>query len=101
MKNLIAFLVIGIASLCFCDTVDAHWPWQNHQHPHNYRYNPPVVYYQPQVVWLPQGTTLNVGPVYVDPYRRHVRMGINYGFYHIPQVQTFNFYNGQMSNGPR
>jgi hypothetical protein len=52
-------------------------------------------------VWLPQGTTLNVGPVYVDPYRRHVRMGINYGFYHIPQVQTFNFYNGQMSNGPR
>jgi hypothetical protein len=78
MKNLIAFLVIGIASVCFCGTVDAHWPWQNHQHPHSYRYNPPVVYYQPQVVW-----------------------GINYGFYHIPQVQTFNFYNGQMSNGPR
>jgi hypothetical protein len=26
-------------------------------------------------------------------------MGINYGFYHIPQVQTFNIYNGQQNLG--
>jgi hypothetical protein len=101
MRNLIILLFVVLSFCVMCDTTNAHWPWQNHQHPHSYRYNPPVVYYQPQVVWLPQGTTLNVGPVYVDPYRRYVRVGVNYGFYHIPQVQTFNFYNGQMSNGPR
>lgn len=75
-------------------TVNAQWPWQIRQQQYNYRYNPPRVYYQPHVIWIPQGTSLNVNGVYVDPYRRNVTMGINYGFYNIPRVQTFNFYNG-------
>ena len=96
MKNLIILLFVVLSFCVVCDTTNADWPWQNNQQTYSYRYNPPRVYYQPHIIWLPQGTTLNVGPVYVDPYRRHVRMGINYGFYHIPRVQTFNIYTGQV-----
>jgi len=82
MKNLIAGLIV---LFCFCavsNTASAQWPWGQRR----------VVGYQPHVVWLPQGTTLNVNNVYVDPYRRTVTVGVNTGFYHIPQVRTFNYY---------
>jgi hypothetical protein len=99
MKNLIVLLFMVLIFCVTCGKTNAHWPWSTHSHPHiQYTYQPRV-YYQPHIVWLPQGTTLNVGPVYVDPYRRNVRIGINYGFYSIPQVQTFNFYNGQIQYG--
>lgn len=91
MRNVILAL---FGMLFFAVAADAHWPWQTHAHPHNYRYNPPRVYYQPHIIWLPQGATLNVNGAYVDPYRRNVTIGINYGFYNIPQVNTFNFSNG-------
>ncbi|NVM37564.1 MAG: hypothetical protein HWN81_18355 [Candidatus Lokiarchaeota archaeon] len=97
MRNVIILLFV-ILSFCFmCDRANAHWPWQNHIHPHSYYSYQPRVYYQPQIVWLPQGSSLNINNVYVDPYRRNVRIGINYGFYYVPQVQTFNFYNGQQN----
>ena len=85
MKNLIAGLVVAFYFCIICDTTSAQWPWNQQR----------VIGYQPHVVWLPQGTSLNVNNVYVDPYRRTVTMGINAQFYHIPQVRTFNFYNGQ------
>lgn len=44
----------------------------------------PRVYYQPQIVWYPQGTYLGVGNVYVNPYNRYVRLNINYGYYNVP-----------------
>lgn len=56
---------------------------------------PRVVGYQPQIIWLPQGTYFGVGNVYVSPNRRYVRMGINVGFSSIPRVDTFNFVTGQ------
>jgi hypothetical protein len=55
----------------------------------------PPVGYMPMVVWLPQGMHMGVGPVVVSPDRRYVRLGINAGFYHIPQVHTFNYSNGR------
>lgn len=91
MRNVILAL---FGMLFFAVAAEAHWPWQTHAHPHNYRYNPPRVYYQPYIIWLPQGINLNVNSVHVDPYRRNVTMGINFGFSHIPEVQTFNFSNG-------
>mgnify|MGYP000017284084 FL=1 len=87
IKKLAAALVL---TFCFCsmsDTVSAQWPW-------GYSYRQRVVGYQPHVVWLPQGTTLNINGAYVDPYRRTVTVGVNAQFYHIPRVNTFNFYNG-------
>ncbi len=84
MKNLIAGLIV---LFCFCavsNTASAQWPW----------YQRRVVGYQPHVVWLPQGTTLNINGAYVDPYRRTVTVGVNAQFYSIPQVTTFNYYNG-------
>ena len=87
IKKLAAVLVL---TFCFCsmsDTVSAQWPW-------GYSYRQRVVGYQPHVVWLPQGTTLNINGAYVDPYRRTVTVGVNAQFYHIPRVNTFNFYNG-------
>lgn len=84
MKNLIAGLV---AVFCFCvvgNTASAQWPWGQRR----------VVGYQPHVVWLPQGTTLNINGAYVDPYRRTVTVGVNAQFYSIPRVTTFNYYNG-------
>jgi hypothetical protein len=93
VKNLIIFLFFTIVFSFYCDKIEAHWPWQNHSHPHSYRYNPPGVYYQPQVVWVPQGTTLNINGVHVDPYRRNVTIGVNYRYYYPTQVQGF-IYNG-------
>ena len=90
IKKLAAVLVL---TFCFCsmsDTVSAQWPW-------GYNYRQRVVGYQPHVVWLPQGTTLNINGAYVDPYRRTVTIGVNAQFYHIPQVRTFNFYNGNQN----
>ena len=86
MKNLIIAL---FAFLLLSSTANAHWPWHNHSHR--------VVGYQPHIVWIPQGTTLNVNNVYVDPYKRTVTVGVNAGFYHIPQVRTFNYYGVQPS----
>lgn len=77
------------AFLLLSSTANAHWPWNNHSHR--------VIGYRPHISWLPQGTTLNVNGVYVDPYRRSVTIGINAQFYHIPQVRTYNFYNGQQN----
>lgn len=54
----------------------------------------PPVGYMPMIVWLPQGMHMGVGPVVVSPDRRYVRLGINAGFYHIPEVHTFNYSNG-------
>jgi len=85
MKNLIAGLVAVFGFCVMCDTTSAQWPWDQRR----------VVGYQPHVVWLPQGTTLNVNNVYVDPYRRTVTMGLNVQFYHVPQVRTFNYYGPQ------
>lgn len=85
MRNLIAGLFVVIGSFFATDSAEAQWPWNQQR----------VIGYQPHVVWLPQGTSLNVNNVYVDPYRRTVTMGINAQFYHIPKVRTFNFYNGQ------
>ena len=85
MKNLIAGLV---AAFCFCitdDKVYAQWPCGQQR----------VIGYQPHIIWLPQGTTLNINRAYVDPYRRTVTIGINAQFYHIPQVKTFNYYGPQ------
>ncbi len=85
MKNLIAGLVAVFGFCVMCDTTSAQWPWGQRR----------VVGYQPHVVWLPQGTSLNVNNVYVDPYRRTVTMGLNAQFYHVPQVRTFNYYGPQ------
>ncbi len=87
MKNLIAGLVAVFGFCVMCDTTSAQWPWGQRR----------VVGYQPHVVWLPQGTSLNVNNVYVDPYRRTVTMGLNIQFYHVPQVRTFNYYGVQPS----
>tara|TARA_Y100000385_G_scaffold282325_1_gene336572 strand:- start:288 stop:587 length:300 start_codon:yes stop_codon:yes gene_type:complete len=85
MKNLIAGLFAVFAFCVMCDTTSAQWPWRQ----------PRIVGYQPHVVWLPQGTTLNVNNVYVDPYRRTVTVGINAQFYHVPQVRVFNYHGPQ------
>ena len=66
----------------------AQWPWNN---------NNRVIGYQPHITWIPQGVALNVNRVYVNPYRRTVTIGVNAQFYHIPQVRTFNFYNGRQN----
>ena len=84
MKNLIAGLVAVFGFCVMCDTASAQWPWGQRK----------VVGYQPHVVWLPQGTTLNINGAYVDPYRRTVTVGVNAQFYSIPRVTTFNYYNG-------
>lgn len=87
MKKIVAALAIFCYTIISGVEASAHWPWHNHSHR--------VIGYQPQVVWMPQGTTLNVNNVYVDPYKRTVTVGVNAGFYHIPQVTTFNYYGTQ------
>jgi len=85
IKKLILALAVIFCFCTFCDTVDAQWPWGQRR----------IIGYQPNITWLPQGTTLNVNRVHIDPHRRIVTMGINAQFYHIPQVRTFNFYGSQ------
>ena len=90
IKKLATALVL---TFCFCsmsDTVSAQWPW-------GYNYRQRVVGYQPHVVWLPQGTTLNINGAHVDPYSRIVTIGVNVQFYHVPQVRIFNYYNGNQN----
>lgn len=96
MKNLIIILFVVLSFCITYDTTNAQWPAvvQPQRPAIQFQYQPRVYYY-PNIVWLPQGTTLSVGGVRCDPYRRNVTFGINYGFYSIPQVQTFNFYTGQ------
>lgn len=92
MKNLIAGLVAAFSFCIMCDTTSAQWPNNNQaQYPRYSR----VIGYQPHVVWLPQGTSLTVNNpqvYYSKSGQRYVRFGVNASFYHIPQVNTFQYY---------
>ena len=58
----------------------------------------PRVYYQPQIVWYPQGTYLGIGRYY-NPYNRYLRLNINYGYYGNPYYYNYGYntypYSGQ------
>lgn len=85
MKNLIAGLVVAIGSFFATDSAEAQWPWNQQR----------VIGYQPHVVWLPQGTSLTINNpqvYYSRSGQRYVRFGVNASFYHIPQVNTFQYY---------
>lgn len=63
--------------------------------PQHNRYYRPQVGFRPVIGWLPNGLYLNIGPSAVSGDRRHIRFGINAGFYHTPRVHTFNFQRGR------
>ena len=92
MRNLIAGLVAAFSFCIMCDTTSAQWPNNGQaQYPRYGR----VIGYQPHVVWLPQGTSLTVNNpqvYYSRSGKRYVRFGVNASFYHIPQVNTFQYY---------
>lgn len=72
-------------------------PWMNNGGPNipNYGYYNPPLGFRPQISWFPEGSHLGIGPVVISPDRRYVRFGISAGFYGIPHVNTFNYYNGR------
>ena len=52
---------------------------------------PRDVGFRPVITWLPQGASLNVGPVIVSEDRRYVRMTLNPFFSQITGFKTFSF----------
>lgn len=96
MKNFLLFMLLACFTVVFTQTASADGNDYFYRY-YNYRYQPRVIGFQPIITWLPQGTGLSVNSPYVYSYggQRHVRFGVNYGFYNIPQVNTFNLYNGQ------
>ncbi len=54
-----------------------------------------VIGYAPNIVWLPSGTSLNVGAT-VSPDRRHVNISAQPFFSSVPAVHLYNLRTGQL-----
>jgi hypothetical protein len=101
MRNLL-FVTFLLCAILFSQDAFAQQRQNNNQNKFRpWVFNYPAVYYQPQIVWLPRGLSLDVYNPRVYTYRgqRYIQFGINSGFYNIPRVDTFNFYNGEYRRG--